>query len=75
MPYFLVAKLQKDWEVSGGGGVKFKGFQTESVETGDENCAFSSPEAALLLVSIKKSRPLAWSNDILFLNGFVNTID
>ena len=37
--------------------------------------AFSSSEAALLLVSTKKSRPLAWFNDILFLNGFVNAID
>ena len=49
--------------------------------------SFSSPEAALLLVSTKnrdlwppfgqhqESRPLARSNDIPVLNGFVNTID
>ena len=39
--------------------------------------AFSSPEAALILVSTEhqESRPLARSNDIPVLNGFVNTID
>ena len=36
---------------------------------------FSSPEAALLFGQHQESRPLAMSNDIPFLNGFVKTID
>ena len=36
---------------------------------------FSSPEAALLFGQHQESRPLARSNDIPVLNGFVNTID
>ena len=36
---------------------------------------FSSPEAALLFGQHQVSPPLARSNDILVLNGFINTLD
>ena len=41
----------------------------------DSGYAFLVPRGRAPFGQHQESRPLAWSNDILFLNGFVNTID
>ena len=80
--YTLQTKLQhatnkkqtvKKWNTANKRITRFK-LNSRKLQT-----TFSSPEAALLLVSTKNcdllSRFLAWSNEIPVLNGFVNTID
>ena len=52
-----------------------KNHYTQETLTCQDQLSFSSPEAALLFGQHQESRPLARSNDIPVLNGFVNTID